>query len=771
MLLSLGPRTVLALCTGTLLFQAVAGEAQQVRGFVACLATPSGVPVGSALVSVGGTLVTVRSAPSGCIELPSGITPSRLRVRRLGYRPLDLDVPPDHPRGDTLRIEVQPSVTELAPTLVNGAGSTPLVTSIGTESLRQLPALGERDAFRVLPFAPGISQPNDILSRVHLAGGASDEHGITLDGHPLQAPFHINQVFGAVNPSSLERVDVSMHHLPASRADRLSGSIDMVSRQADSLPAREAQLSVLSAGASIVQPNALGVADVALSVRSSYLDGLLRVVRVADDQGGDDLRVPSFRDALVSARRTWRSGWRVDALGFYTEDRWFKSSGLSANVPPTWGEHLLGVRASYSTGSWCADFRASHDRAFAETRRAPLVGSDSSVIPRLGDITIDQRWTSVAAGLSVQRQTWRASGGMVMDWRAHDNSWFGPDVPDLLNATLPASAAYVANQSQRAAHLEVVRAFRWFTMTAGVRGTHVGTDRVFAPRLLISAPLSSTLDLSLSANRRVQFDAIIDEPREGSITQPVFFVPTPRVADVTALSSTWRPRQLPGQRRIQATATIYGRRQRNVPVFRDDTIAAPAPTSVPAFEPQFQLTSGSVLGAAFGVDVATESGWLLQGSYTRQRVQDRRTGALRPVPWDAPHQLVGIVGVPFGGHFQLTVAQQLRSGTAITPIKYRLFVPTPFGSYAWRLIPGEPLSARRPNFLRTDVGVQGAWRALGRRWIASVQVVNALYRTNGLDQSAGALIACSAPGAQCEYDGATRRGLPIIPSIGLEVRW
>ena len=192
---------------------------------------------------------------------------------------------------------------------------------------------------------------------------------------------------------------------------------------------------------------------------------------------------------------------------------------------------------------------------------------------------------------------------------------------------------------------------------------------------------------------------------------------------------------------------------------------------MPDFVPRFQLTSGSVLGAALSVDLATESGWLLQGSYTRQRVEDKRTGALRPVPWDAPHQLVGILGVPLGGRFQLTIAQQLRSGTAITPVKYRLLVPTPFGSYAWRLIPGEPLSTRRPNFLRTDVGVQGEWSALGRRWIASVQVINALYRTNGLDQSAGALIACSAPGAQCEYDGATRRGLPVIPSVGLEIRW
>lgn len=762
-----------------LLAHSVGVGAQEPRRITACIANPLGVPIGSATVAVLGTLLTVRSSTTGCVRVPVTSAREQLRVRRVGYRPLDVDVPSRSTvGGDTLRIVMYPSVTELAPTLVVGDGSAPLVSTISPETLRQLPALGERDVFRALPFVPGVSQPNDVLSRAHLAGGASDEHGIALDGHPLQAPFHLNQVFGAVNPSALDHVDVVIHHIPASRQDRLSGSIDLTSRQLDGTPGREMQISVISAGITVLQPNALGLADVMLSARGSYLDGLLRTLNVADGNGGDDQRVPSFRDALLTIRRAWPTGWRVEALAFHTQDRWFKSSGPSSTVPPRWGESLVGARAAYLHGAWRTDFRVSYDRAFAEARRGQITGDDTSVtVPRPSDIAIDQRWLSAATSLAFQRTTWSILTGLSIDRRDHDNAWSGPDVASLLSPSIPSPATYVAKQSVASAFVEASRALPFATVVVGVRATRVDSSAFVAPRLLLTAPLSRSLDLSLSVNRRLQHEAIASEPLEGSITQPVFFTSTPRVADVAAISSSWRPRRGQGNGRFQATATAYARNQRNSPVVVTEVIAPlsepPLAISVQssASEPRFRLTSGFVMGGTVGVDYATEAGWLLQSSYTRQRVRDRRDGSLRPVPWDAPHQLVAIIGVPFAGRFQATVAQQVRSGTAITPIQYRLLRPTPFGNYAWRLIPGVPLSARRPSYLRTDVGIQGAWNALGRRWIASVQVINAFSRTNGLDDTAGSLIACDALNARCENGGARRRSLPLLPSVGLEVRW
>ena len=118
----------------------------------------------------------------------------------------------------------------------------------------------------------------------------------------------------------------------------------------------------------------------------------------------------------------------------------------------------------------------------------------------------------------------------------------------------------------------------------------------------------------------------------------------------------------------------------------------------------------------------------------------------------------------------LTGTGQFRSGAAVTPVAARLFVPLGGGRYAERFTYGEPQSARLPPYVRIDLGLRHVRRVRGAEWALSFQALNVFARTNVLEYDWRDHFVCTGNPA-CEDDGAARKGLPVLPSIGLEVRW
>ncbi len=756
-----------------------------VRG---CVSSATGNAVINATVSVRGVLLQTRTSDIGCFAIALPVGEWQLVVRKFGYRPVEVVARSVREGQDALAVVMETATTELGRLVVNGEVLAPFTTTVTPTALRQVPALGERDPFRALPFLPGVAQPNDILGRLHLAGGASDEHGITLNGHPLQAPFHINSVMGAFNPASLDRVEVVMHHLPVARFDRVSGTIDLHTRDAAGSAAREAQLTVLSASGTVLQPHVVGNTDVLATGRASYLDAVLK--RLSLDEGSDDLRVPSFRDALVAARTQWSPRWESEVLLFHTQDWWFASGSRDAE-PPTWGENLLGVRVGYGQGPWSGGARVSVNRATVaqrtivndvETGQVLQGGGRSAGSASIDDrttslIDMNQRWISAQLNAQYQRPRWGVASAIGVDARNHDNSWLGVDATERLLNELPPAGRYVATQLVGNVSLEgtTVTERRAVRSTVGVRASSVGGAVYLAPRASISAPVTSNITLSVGLDRRFQFDAIAAEPIEGSLTQPVFFPVLPRSSDVAAFSAAWRPHEASENARSQISAAIFGKRNRDRPVLPFASVADNTPPPAPPigppspWSPPFTFVDGFAVGATLGFDIAFTSGWLLQGSYTWQRSQDARDGVMRPTPWDAPHQLTGLLSVPLGRQWQFTVASQFRSGPAVTPIALTVLVP--FNqSYFPRYIPGEPLTARAPAFFRADIGVQRTWVVRRATWVVSAQAINALASENGVRYSGVSAASCSGRPRGCANNGGTG-GLPFLPSVGIEVRW
>ena len=198
-------------------------------------------PVEGASVSVVGTFWRTSSAADGAfrIGLPGGTW--TLRVQRIGYqtssRTIGVSAGTD---GDSVVFVLDDAPGVLGGVVITADRNTPFASTIEASSIRNAPALAEADIFRLLPLLPSVSQPNDLIGRVHLAGGASDEHMVRLDGHPLQSPFHVMSVLGAFNVAALDRADVLIHHLPSSKEGELSGAIDLSTKRVSSRAAEVA---------------------------------------------------------------------------------------------------------------------------------------------------------------------------------------------------------------------------------------------------------------------------------------------------------------------------------------------------------------------------------------------------------------------------------------------------------------------------------------------------------------------------------------------------
>jgi hypothetical protein len=636
--------------------------------------------------------------------------------------------------------------------------------TVTTETVRQVPPLGEPDIFRAVVLLPGVSQPNDLKGRIHLAGGASDETGVRLDDHPLQDPFHLLGLLGAFNVAALERADVRIHHLPAAVAGRLSGVIDLETRAAPEEPSHEVVTGLISSGLTLARSDLpLGV-DLLASARVTYLDKVVELLGK-----GDKIPLYGYTDALVRLGRGWGGGWRAEALGFLTRDR-FRESGLAhftGYEPMRWGESLLGARLTRAGGSWGVRARASVNRASAYLDERPANRSN------LVDAT--RTWRSAALEVARHSSAWEASLGASLDQRRNEQLWIARGLADeIFSPNTPAVYAGAEEQTLIAGFAEFSARLgeRW-RATLGGRATHTGEAWHPAPRLLLGVRAAESLQLEAALDRRLQFDSQLEEPIEGSISPPLFLLDEPRIADVAAVAADWTPSAMPfggaGRVRVEAFAKNYSDRT-ILPELERWEVRDQAP---PGF-PEFRRITGRSIGATLGGQVALgEDGLVVQGSYTYQQVREDLTDGTFPTSWDAPHALSLFGSMPLFGAWTFNVAYQAHSGRATTPVIARIFAPGYpenigiIGNSRYLL--GARNSIRVAPFHRLDVGGRRSWQARGAEWTISLQVLNLLFRSNPIDYDWWQYFQRLQGGNG--LSGGGRSGLPILPSIGLEVRW
>ncbi len=733
-------------------------ETAPIRGRVTSM---EGQPLSGATIHALDSYWTSISGREGYFELVLPAGSWQLEISRIGYRSDTVAVAIANSPPEPLTIALAPAPVALRGLTVDAPRAAPLSRTVTTETVRQVPPLGEPDIFRALVLLPGVSQPNDLKGRIHLAGGSSDETGIRLDGHPLQDPFHLLGLFGAFNVAALERADVLVHHLPSAFGGRLSGVINLTTRLPGSDPAGEVVASLLTSGATLSYPDLPAGLDLLASGRITYLDRVMPLFY-------ENFPALGFHDALLRLGRSWGDDWRAEVIGFNTRDYFRDSDFVDAAVyePFTWGESLVGVRLDNSGGLWDILARASFNRAFTHLDERPFGGSTF--------IESQRDWASAALELTRTGRNWRLEGGVSIDHRSNDNAWvarglvnevFSPNTPEV----------FTGEETQT-----VVGAFggvsrdwgeRW-TARAGARLSTMAGGLYLAPRVALGFDATDELQFEAALNRRYQFNAQLEEPLEGSVTAPLFLLEEPRTANVAALAAEWTPKDMPiaraGSFRAQAFYKHYPDRPR---------LPAPKPgqtrTGLSPRFPEFQRFRGHAWGAMMSGKLAFGNEGILQGSYTFQRVREEFAGNFYPTAWDAPHTVALFGSMPIWGGWAFNSVYHAHSGRATTPVLNRIFEPDLRGAGSLFLLPrylfGERNSIRVPPYHRIDLGVRKTWNTESADWTLSLQILNILNNDNpiGYDWR----VYFSDLGNERESPRTGRSGLPFLPSIGLEVKW
>lgn len=743
---------------GPVVFLALAAvlEAQEpvpVRGRVE---GRDGRPLKEATVEALGTYWSATSRADGAFELSLPPGAWRLRVSHIGHRADTLSIAVGNVRTEPLAIRLEAAPIELEGLSVWATRTPPLSQTVTPTTIRQVPPLGEADVFRAVVLLPGVSQPNDLKGRIHLAGGASDETGILLDGHPLQEPFHLLGLLGAFNVAALERADVMLHHLPPSMGGRLSGVVALETRRPSEEPEHEAVASLLSSSLTVSRSEMAGF-DVLAAARLTYLD------RVASLLGPNVPRL-GFHDGIFRVGRSFGPDWRAEILGFRTGDVYTDPDLLAfpRYRPLSWGESLAGGRLTRVGSRWSFSGRASFNRATAHLDQRPAL--------RTNFLRNQRDWGSGGVEFVRSAERWRARGGVSIDRRRNVQEWIARGLADeIFSPNTPAE--YMGRESQTAIALFGEATGDWgrrWTSSMGGRLWRVAGEEYLAPGARLEFRPGGAWRFEAAVNRRHQFDTQLEEPVEGSISAPGFLLDQPRIADVAAVSADWRPGELSWGGTASAQLQAFGKRYSE-----RTSLAGREPDGTLATDeqfPRFDRIEGYSVGAMASAKVAFGRSGIIQGSYTYQRVRERVEEDWSPTAWDAPHTLALFGSLPLGRSWSLSAVYQAHSGRATTPVLARILEPRPDYPIELRsrYLLGERNSIRVPAYHRLDVGARRSWKARDADWTLFAQVLNVLLRENPIDYDWQQYFAHarSSSGGR-----AGRSGLPILPSVGLEVRW
>lgn len=195
--------------------------------------------VRNAILDVDGDLVQSRSNADGVYFL--NLTPGRhrLRVRAIGFAPLDTTIViADQMTTDLL---LAPRTFELQRIAVVSTEETPdidpgstamSISRLDLATIRKAPAaLGEVDPLRSITLLPGVSRSSDVSTSFSVRGGGSDQNLILLDEATIYNPAHVFGFLSVFNPDAVADVTLYKGAIPPRFGGRLSSVLDAKQRE------------------------------------------------------------------------------------------------------------------------------------------------------------------------------------------------------------------------------------------------------------------------------------------------------------------------------------------------------------------------------------------------------------------------------------------------------------------------------------------------------------------------------------------------------------
>jgi hypothetical protein len=192
-----------------------------------------------ALIAADGDSARSQSNTDGFYFVALTPGPHRLRIRAIGFAPLDTTVTLTAPT--TTDFLLVPRTVELQRVEVNAdaqtsdvdpASAVMSVARLDLATIRQTPsALGEVDPLRSITLLPGVSRSSDFSTAFSVRGGTNDQNLILLDEATIYNPAHILGFLSVFNPDAVADLTLHKGAIPPRFGGRLSSVLDARQRE------------------------------------------------------------------------------------------------------------------------------------------------------------------------------------------------------------------------------------------------------------------------------------------------------------------------------------------------------------------------------------------------------------------------------------------------------------------------------------------------------------------------------------------------------------
>ncbi len=211
------------------------------------------------------------------------------------------------------------------------------------QELLGLPRLGE-DVLRPVTMLPGTAG-NDVSARFHVRGGRADEVMIRLDGFEILEPYHLqdfNSALGIVSPDVVGEAELLTGAFPVQYGDRMSGVLDLSSREPSWQRRTELGLSILFAEASSSGTLSDDRGHWLAALRTGSLEPVAKLAKEEEN--------PGFSDVFGKIARTLGPGRSLRGNFLMSEDRLDFTEILDEAEPDEEDLQRVRFRTTYVNG-------------------------------------------------------------------------------------------------------------------------------------------------------------------------------------------------------------------------------------------------------------------------------------------------------------------------------------------------------------------------------------------------------------------------------------
>ncbi|MFD1603648.1 carboxypeptidase-like regulatory domain-containing protein [Flavobacterium artemisiae] len=303
-------------------------------------------PLADIHVKVKNTAITAVTNAEGfySLKIPTGL--STIEVESILYNNASRKIM-IYSNG-TLDFTIIEKINQLDEVVVKGKNSQNIrtaitgVTTIEAEGVKTIPlVLGERDILKVALTIPGIKTAGEGSSGFNVRGGKEDQNLMLLDNGTIYNPSHLFGFFSAINPYTINKVDIYKGGIPPEYGGRLSSVFDIVSKNGNTEKfSGEGGIGPVTSNLTASIPVVKEKASLLVAGRATYSDWILKAI---DDENLKNSKA-SFYDLYAKYTHKINKNNSIEGSGYFSKDNY--------NITPdslfTYSNHLVSLKWKHS---------------------------------------------------------------------------------------------------------------------------------------------------------------------------------------------------------------------------------------------------------------------------------------------------------------------------------------------------------------------------------------------------------------------------------------